>query len=743
MLIMMILLFPSILLLAALALASTILLFRSKRLHNIPSRRVQSDSSCQTCHMCGGLRLRTRNAPSFDDSKATQSHIPRLDDTVAGKSKSTQHEWAAMRIQMILSIKQAVQKLINHHKKQARIGFLKKLASLSNFSQRKTSSSFMDVSVVPTSHCNPHCSTGSHSGSSVDGTISDAITIAARTKADKVAAHDTKKCTEIVPQDAPVHRVVLEILVSPTGSAKGNSGTTSPGLSLKLETTGTLEHLAGCLEALKDKDAKNYERNAEISQVSHGATDPMPETLGSGCAPNNKSSQRLDQILKEAILSQKDEINSSGYIDAKLEPMNQDSILDSILLNKGYQALTGFKEHVHFSLAKADILECESAKNVRSSNTLFRNATSDLALQHSVKSKEGSEVASGVALNNLGSLHMSSLKSNGQEENTDVHCQAGSMLASLNVCDKLVSGIALIHMKNEKPNNSCVLSDASCSAESAFIGAQEPEGQETLVKGEDCRSFQGLSDTSFMDNFDSPLKKGKKKKKNRGKKSKGNGDNFVTDAKEMQEIGKIVLQAAKHVSAVSERELGCVCGAMKGNLHNESCPYPFTSSGSMLQRKMREQYNRLVRSNAAKTLTLSQVGQFTSCLVEAKATLRQKSESIQRKFTIAKALLSKADKSSFDRLCGQIYGLEMEQKKLEEDTVVYNRLQEQLKLSPTYQKMLEYGRAHFELQPRTGHMIEKLEADDSELSFEEFLEQEKKDAFWQRHNLARSVMSAR
>lgn len=36
----------------------------------------------------------------------------------------------------------------------------------------------------------------------------------------------------------------------------------------------------------------------------------------------------------------------------------------------------------------------------------------------------------------------------------------------------------------------------------------------------------------------------------------------------------------------------------------------------------------------------------------------------------------------------QIYGLENEQKKLEEDTVVYNRLQEQLKLSPAYMKVL-------------------------------------------------------
>lgn len=45
-------------------------------------------------------------------------------------------------------------------------------------------------------------------------------------------------------------------------------------------------------------------------------------------------------------------------------------------------------------------------------------------------------------------------------------------------------------------------------------------------------------------------------------------------------------------------------------------------------------------------------------------------------------------------------------------------------------KMLEYGRAHFELQPNTGQLIEKVDADDEEISFEELLAQEKKDSFW-------------
>ena len=76
---------------------------------------------------------------------------------------------------------------------------------------------------------------------------------------------------------------------------------------------------------------------------------------------------------------------------------------------------------------------------------------------------------------------------------------------------------------------------------------------------------------------------------------------------EMQDIMKISLEATKHSSVASGKETGCVCGAAKGGSHSGSCPYPFTSSGSMLQRKIKKQYDELVQSNASKTLTLAQV----------------------------------------------------------------------------------------------------------------------------------------
>ncbi|XP_021754521.1 uncharacterized protein LOC110719845 [Chenopodium quinoa] len=162
------------------------------------------------------------------------------------------------------------------------------------------------------------------------------------------------------------------------------------------------------------------------------------------------------------------------------------------------------------------------------------------------------------------------------------------------------------------------------------------------------------------------------------------------------------------------------------------CLYPFTSSSSATQRKIKQQYDQLVKSQESKELTLAQVCQFVNCLVDAKNELQHKSEGVKRKFTITKALILKADRSSFDRLRQQLYKLEADQKRLEEDAFVYNWLQHQLKLSPAYKKMLEIG-ASMELKAKSGELVEDPETEQSDISFEEFLEQEKKDTFWQKY----------
>ncbi|XP_021827156.1 uncharacterized protein LOC110767812 [Prunus avium] len=170
------------------------------------------------------------------------------------------------------------------------------------------------------------------------------------------------------------------------------------------------------------------------------------------------------------------------------------------------------------------------------------------------------------------------------------------------------------------------------------------------------------------------------------------------------------------------------------------CFYPFTSSSSATQRKIKQQYDELMECHESKKLTLAQVGQFANCLVAARNELQHKADVIQRKFTITKALLFKADRSSFDRLRQQICKLELEQKRLEEDASVYNWLQQQLKLSPAYKKMLEIS-ACMELKAKSREQVESTDEKYSEISFEELLAQEKKDSFWQKNRKSRSCSS--
>ncbi|XP_010033785.2 uncharacterized protein LOC104423026 [Eucalyptus grandis] len=214
-----------------------------------------------------------------------------------------------------------------------------------------------------------------------------------------------------------------------------------------------------------------------------------------------------------------------------------------------------------------------------------------------------------------------------------------------------------------------------------------------------------------------PAQVGKRKKKRAKKKSKSRSDERA--AEEEGNEGK-----SGSGRPVSEKpELICL--------------YPFTSSSSATQRRIKQHYDELVKCHESKGLTLAQVSQFANCLVEARNELQHKSEVIQRKFTIAKALLFKADRSSFERLRQQIYKLELEQKRLEEDAFVYNWLQQQLKLSPAYKKMLEVG-ACMELKAKSGEPMEAEESEVPDISFEELLAQEKKDSFWQKTKKSRA-----
>lgn len=599
---------------------------------------------------------------------------------------------------------------------------------------------------------------------------------------------DDEKSSNTDGKPSPLRRLVLEILMSPAVSGGGESQTGSSsstsGLKLKLESNAAWEHLDSHSIApdlaFKLKDAQKSEQDAKDVNVARLLCLPlkvMPDR--SDTTQRDQNVSMLSQSTGEAVSLPKSGFHSLEF--PSVESSAGISLdLDSVRANKEFNhadqklwavpsscpCLSCQKAHGDGGLGSVDAVTSLLKHAAANGKVKFRINTppytsttpSDLDSQSNsdVKSEHTSvsEDSSCVSLDALSSLCITLLKAGAdgkmpEDGLMEMGAQVASVLAALNVNSVSSRGgsggcSGSGNMHNEKFNNvqSSSSSSSLCQCQDEVVQRDRigavcdiDEGQElVLLQASKCRSLDGSTDRSKI--------KEKKKKKNRGKKQKGKAGLLISEAQ--HEIGKIALEVAKPLSgAIPETENGCVCGTPKGGLHCNSCPYPFTSSGSMLQRKIKEQYDELVRSNAAKTLTLAQVGRFTTCLVEAKAALQQKSELIHRKFSIAKSLLGKADKSSFDRLCGQIYGLEMEHKKLEEDTMVYNRLQEQLKLSPAYQKMLEYGRAHFELQPHTGQMIEKLEPEDMEMSFEELLAQEKKDAFWQKHGLPRSSMPVR
>lgn len=241
------------------------------------------------------------------------------------------------------------------------------------------------------------------------------------------------------------------------------------------------------------------------------------------------------------------------------------------------------------------------------------------------------------------------------------------------------------------------------AAESGSVQAGDVGSGRGTVDG--CSSGQLLA---VEEEEDEEKRVKKKKKKGKKKRVELKGDEVVAG----EENG-----GGRENSGMPE--LGCTC--------------PLTSMGSATQRKIKELYHQLVQSCESNELTLAQVGEFTKCLGQAREELEDKSETIKRKFSIKRALLSKADRSSIDRLRQQIYNLEKQQRRLEEDVCVYNWLQDQLRLSPACKKMFEVC-ADMEMKTKSSKPLESTEPDEfADISFEELLAQEKKDSFWQKN----------
>ncbi|KAJ0008421.1 hypothetical protein Pint_28922 [Pistacia integerrima] len=245
---------------------------------------------------------------------------------------------------------------------------------------------------------------------------------------------------------------------------------------------------------------------------------------------------------------------------------------------------------------------------------------------------------------------------------------------------------------------------------------EDPEGNGSVHEREEVNESTGGAGSGGDDN--KRVKKKKKKSKKKKLDSKGEEESNGEEKREGEEK-----EEKKPDSGNLKPELVCL--------------YPFTTSSSATQRKIKQQYDHIVKCHESKNLTLAQVAEFAHCLTDAKDELEHKSETINRKFTITKALLNKADRSSVDRIRQQLFKLEKEQKRLEDDAFVYNWLQRQLKLSPAYKKMLELH-ASMEEKAKSSESTESTDTEEfTDISFEELLAQEKKDSFWQKNGRSR------
>uniref|UniRef100_A0A0D9UXX4 Uncharacterized protein n=1 Tax=Leersia perrieri TaxID=77586 RepID=A0A0D9UXX4_9ORYZ len=158
--------------------------------------------------------------------------------------------------------------------------------------------------------------------------------------------------------------------------------------------------------------------------------------------------------------------------------------------------------------------------------------------------------------------------------------------------------------------------------------------------------------------------------------------------------------------------------------------FPLASVAGSLQRRINARYDDLAaRASQAQPITIHQIHEFIKCLVDARNELQHKSETVERRCRIKKALLSNpyySRKGNSDRLCEQVHKLEAEHKRLKKDADIYNYLQEEIQKSEPYKMLVE-----FSVQMEAYEHAPGCPA--REMTFEELLAEEKKDpAFWQR-----------
>ncbi|CAM9149337.1 unnamed protein product, partial [Discosporangium mesarthrocarpum] len=128
-------------------------------------------------------------------------------------------------------------------------------------------------------------------------------------------------------------------------------------------------------------------------------------------------------------------------------------------------------------------------------------------------------------------------------------------------------------------------------------------------------------------------------------------------------------------------------------LTNQVAASTITTRNGAIQREMQEAYRKLIVANVERKLTLQDVASFSTFLVGVRSRLQEKGSSLRRKHTVLSSLLKHAPRARVQRIYSDLSAVEEQESALSKDVDLFNKLQQDLKDSPAYKAMMDYGKS--------------------------------------------------
>eukprot|EP00752_Nemacystus_decipiens_P008324 g7439.t1 len=118
-----------------------------------------------------------------------------------------------------------------------------------------------------------------------------------------------------------------------------------------------------------------------------------------------------------------------------------------------------------------------------------------------------------------------------------------------------------------------------------------------------------------------------------------------------------------------------------------------TTRNGAIQREMQDAYRKLICANVERKLTLQDVASFSTFLVGVRVRLHEKGSNLRRRHSVLSSLIKHAPRARVQRIYADLAAVEEQESALTKDVDLFNKLQQDLKESPAYKAMMEYGQS--------------------------------------------------